>query len=102
MNGRMRMIATAGRLGVTSSCLITCISFVQRNQAPKRCPPSCKHGSSWASKRIAREVNVSRTVWQEEFFDHVSRSSESYGQKWDYVKENPARAGFVKNSYEWP
>jgi len=39
----------------------------------------------WTSKRIARELNLSGTVWQEEFFDHVLRSSESYSQKWDYV-----------------
>ena len=45
---------------------------------------------------------LSGRVWQEEFFDHVLRSSESYGQKWDYVKENPVRAGLVKNSGEWP
>jgi REP element-mobilizing transposase RayT len=56
----------------------------------------------WTSKRIARELNVAGRVWQEEFFDHVLRSSESYSQKWDYVKENPVRAGLVKNSVDWP
>jgi hypothetical protein len=30
------------------------------------------------------------------------RSVESYSQKWDYVKENPVRAGLVKTSDEWP
>jgi putative transposase len=66
----------------------------------------------WTSKRIVRELVVagtggpgqklSGTIWQEEFFDHVLRSSESYSQKWDYVKENPARAGLVDRSDEWP
>jgi putative transposase len=56
----------------------------------------------WSSKRMARELNLSGRVWQEEFFDHVLRSSESYSQKWDYVKENPVRAGLVKSSDEWP
>ncbi|PYL27673.1 MAG: hypothetical protein DMF39_10505 [Verrucomicrobia bacterium] len=56
----------------------------------------------WTSKRITRELNLSGTVWQEEFFDHVLRSSESYSQKWDYVKENPVRADLVKKSDEWP
>jgi putative transposase len=51
---------------------------------------------------MARELKLSRRVWQEEFFDHVLRSSESYSQKWDYVKENPVRAGLVKSSKEWP
>src|SRR6184192_2119694 len=62
----------------------------------------------WTSKRIGRELAVAGIgdsgpkqtgrVWQEEFFDHVLRSSESCSRKWDYVKENPVRAGLVKNS----
>ena len=51
---------------------------------------------------MARELKLSERVCQEEFFDHVLRSSESYSQKWDYVKENPVRAGLVKSSDEWP
>src|SRR3954452_22032982 len=27
--------------------------------------------------------------WQEGFFDHVLRNSESYSEKWDYVRLNP-------------
>ena len=42
------------------------------------------------------------SLWQEEFFDHLLRSGESYCQKWDYVKENPAPAGLVDRSDEWP
>jgi len=56
----------------------------------------------WSSKRMTRELNISGTVWQEEFFDHVLRSGESYSQKWGYVKENPVRAGLVTSSGEWP
>jgi putative transposase len=40
--------------------------------------------------------------WQESFFDHVLRNSESYAQKWDYVRMNPVRAGLVENPEEWP
>jgi REP element-mobilizing transposase RayT len=42
------------------------------------------------------------TLWQRGFFDHVLRSDESYAQKWNYVRENPARAGFVANADDWP
>jgi REP-associated tyrosine transposase len=55
----------------------------------------------WTSKRIARELRITRTIWQAEFFDHILRSSESYSQKWDYVRDNPARAGFVGDADEW-
>ena len=40
--------------------------------------------------------------WQKGFFDHLMRSSESYEQKWLYVRENPARAGLVQTWSDWP
>jgi len=40
--------------------------------------------------------------WQKGFFDHVLRSEESYEEKWHYVRENPVRAGLVKDREEWP
>jgi REP element-mobilizing transposase RayT len=68
----------------------------------KALPALMQAWKQWTSKRMAREVRLSAKVWQEEFFDHVLRSSESYSQKWDYVKENPVRAGLVESSDEWP
>jgi len=41
-------------------------------------------------------------LWQREFFDHVLRSDEGYAEKWDYVRENPVRAGLVRSPNEWP
>ncbi|PYI91869.1 MAG: hypothetical protein DME97_11780 [Verrucomicrobia bacterium] len=41
-------------------------------------------------------------VWQRGCFDHVLRSDESYGQKWNYVRDNPVRAGLVTNADDWP
>ena len=55
----------------------------------------------WTGKRMARELGVLGTIWQEGFFDHVLRSSESYTQKWDYVRENPVRAGLVTTIEDW-
>lgn len=40
--------------------------------------------------------------WQKEFFDHLLRSEESYEGKWQYVRENPLRAGLVATPEEWP
>jgi REP element-mobilizing transposase RayT len=57
-------------------------------------------------KRIlAREAGPKdepNTVWQRGFFDHVLRNSESYSEKWDYVHENPVRAGLVASAEDWP
>lgn len=41
-------------------------------------------------------------VWQEGFFDHALRSDESLAQKWNYVRENPVRAGLVADAEAWP
>jgi putative transposase len=41
-------------------------------------------------------------IWQRGFFDHLLRSEESYGQKWNYVRENPVRAGLVTRAEDWP
>jgi REP-associated tyrosine transposase len=68
----------------------------------KSLPIFMQKWKQWSSKRMARELKVAGRVWQEEFFDHVLRSCESYTQKWDYVKENPVRAGLVKKSDDWP
>jgi putative transposase len=40
--------------------------------------------------------------WQKGFFDHILRGEESYAEKWSYVRENPVRAGLVKEWGEWP
>jgi len=41
-------------------------------------------------------------LWQPGFFDHVLRSDESYVEKWNYVLQNPVRAGLVSDATEWP
>jgi len=45
---------------------------------------------------------VQGRVWQREFFDHVLRSEESYAQQWEYVRQNPVRAGLVPRAEDWP
>jgi len=49
-----------------------------------------------------REQEHQGPFWQKGFFDHVLRSGESYNRKWEYVRENPVRAGLVKQSADWP
>ncbi|MEY2497074.1 MAG: REP-associated tyrosine transposase [Verrucomicrobiota bacterium] len=52
-------------------------------------------------KQIVRG-EIAGSVWQRRFFDHVLRSDESYAQKWNYVRDNPVRAGLVTNADAWP
>ena len=41
-------------------------------------------------------------VWQRDFWDTQLRKEESYSEKWQYVVENPVRAGLVAHSADWP
>jgi REP element-mobilizing transposase RayT len=49
-----------------------------------------------------RSIGHSPPHWQKGFFDHVLRSAESYSQKWEYVRDNPVRAGLVQTWDVWP
>ena len=43
----------------------------------------------------------STPLWQPGFFDHLLRNDESYAAKWEYVRENPVRAGLVSVAADW-
>ena len=59
-----------------------------------------KGASAHAMNRL---MAVTGTVWQEESFDHVLRSSESLDDKIQYVLQNPLRRGLVCDwkQYKW-
>src|SRR5438093_6145869 len=52
--------------------------------------------------KTLRENGVAPPHWQKTFFDHLLRSSESYSEKWNQVRENPVRAGLVASAEDWP
>jgi REP element-mobilizing transposase RayT len=51
---------------------------------------------------INRRLDRSGTVWQEESFDRVLRSSEKLDEKIDYILNNPVRAGLVATADDYP
>jgi REP element-mobilizing transposase RayT len=55
-----------------------------------------------SSHAINRKLRSHETIWQEESFDHVLRSSESLDAKIDYILQNPVRAGLVKMATKYP
>ncbi len=52
------------------------------------------------SHRCIQETGV--RLWQPSFFDHGLRGGENRGALIRYIIENPARAGVVEHSGEWP
>lgn len=49
-----------------------------------------------------RTLGIASPHSQKGFFDHLLRSDESYAQKWDYVRQNPVRAGLIADADAWP
>ncbi len=56
----------------------------------------------WTAKYGARRLGLASRLWLTRFFDHVLRTAESYSAKWEYVRENPVRAGLVQHADDWP
>ncbi len=56
----------------------------------------------WTAKAILRRSRLPALLWQREFFDHCLRSNDSYASKWEYVRDNPVRAGLVPTADDWP
>jgi len=55
-----------------------------------------------AFSKVLRNKDVPPPHWQKGFFDHILRSGDSYSEKWNYVRENPVRAGLVTAWSDWP
>ena len=53
-------------------------------------------------RALRRRATAVSEIWERGFFDHVIRNAESYAQKWEYVRQNPVRAGLVERVEEWP
>ena len=64
--------------------------------------------SSWTKSlkntisKTLKGATISAPHWQKGFFGHVIRSGESYEEKWNYVRNNPVRAGLVRSAEDWP
>lgn len=53
-------------------------------------------------RQFRREIGPDSARFQSDSFHHRLRSDDSYAQKWEYVRENPVRAGLVKKPEDWP
>jgi putative transposase len=53
-------------------------------------------------RTLSKTINASQPHWQNGFFDHMIRHTESYSEKWEYVYQNPVRAGLVQHADDWP
>src|ERR1700716_238211 len=72
--------------------------------APATIPPESldqgvRYWKNAASKNWPRPNE--HPIWQRDFWDTQLRRHENYDEKWNYVLENPVRAGLVSKSEDW-
>ena len=71
------------------------------------CPASepAAHVRRWASylkERIGKRHSHPEWKWQTDCWDRQMRDSTHYHDRWEYVRQNPVRAGLIETPEEWP
>ena len=56
----------------------------------------------WKSTAARQNPNPEGKLWQREYWDTQLRYHDSYAAKWNYILNNPVRAGLVTDSADWP
>jgi REP element-mobilizing transposase RayT len=75
--------------------------FVADQTAAKSLSEFLRDWKRWTTRQVAQTTSIEPPIWQGEFFDHVLRSARSYAEKWEYVRQNPVRAGLVARAEDW-
>ncbi len=70
---------------------------------PYSLPVILKHLKGTSARTVNKLDGSSGPVWQEESFDHVLRSQESFEEKLEYLRQNPVRRGLAQTpeGYKW-
>jgi putative transposase len=56
----------------------------------------------WKSRVTASVGPDKGELWQRDHWDRQLRRGQSYDEKWEYVRNNPVRHGYVKTADDWP
>ena len=65
--------------------------------------PSLERWMRYWKSLVTRSIGRCKgEVWQRDHWDPQLRRGESYDEKWEYVRNNPIRHGYVKNADDWP
>jgi putative transposase len=57
---------------------------------------------SYSSKQIPQVMLHIGKVWQDGRYDEMIRSEEEFNNKWEYIRQNPVKAGLSKTPEEYP
>lgn len=57
---------------------------------------------SYSSKQIPKVMKHIGTVWQDERHDHIVRDEREFQVFWEYIRQNPVKAGLSLTPEEYP
>ena len=71
--------------------------------APGAVEREIKGWMSYWRNQVTREwpEPTQKPIWQSDFWDTQMRNLEHYAAKWEYVRQNPVRAGLVAETDDW-
>ena len=58
--------------------------------------------TAYWKRQVSIRLPDLKPVWQRDCWDTQLRGYENYETKWDYVRNNPVRAGLVRRAEDWP
>jgi putative transposase len=65
--------------------------------------PSLERWMRYWKSIVTKSIGAkSGEVWQRHHWDRQLRSTDSYAEKWEYVRRNPVRHGYCDDPDEWP
>lgn len=56
---------------------------------------------SYSAKQITKVMNHIGTVWQDERYDRIVRNEQEFQQYWEYIRQNPVKAGLSSTSEDY-
>lgn len=57
---------------------------------------------SYTSKQIPKVMKHIGTVWSQESYDRIVRDEQEFNYTWEYIRQNPVKAGFSNSPEEYP
>ncbi len=57
---------------------------------------------SFSAQKINRARRVRGSLWQVERYDRIVRDEAEFLEKWQYIRNNPVKAGFVERPEDYP
>ncbi|MBW4612890.1 MAG: transposase [Desmonostoc vinosum HA7617-LM4] len=56
----------------------------------------------YSAKQIPQVIKHIGTVWQDERYDRIVRNDQEFQQYWEYIRQNPVKAGLSSSPEDYP